>query len=201
MMQSSSQTTSIAGALQAVVDETTSEVTSFGEILNRLGGRGFGFAMLLLAAPNLTPGPSMPGFSTIFGIPMVWLAIQMFLGATNPRLPVWLARRTVTRARLAGFMAKLVPIAAKADHALKPRWPAFVALRGLNALWFVVLAGLLVLPLPFVSLAAAGAVLLIALGLIAEDGMAVALGQAAAIATVGLYVAFGWTALAAVGWL
>lgn len=193
--------TSIAGALQRVVDETTGEDASYGELLGRLGGRGFGFAMLILAAPNLTPGPSLPGFSTIFGVPMVWLALQMFVGAANPRLPGWLARRRLGRDRLARFMAKLLPIAAKADLALRPRWPGFVALKRLNALSFVVLALLLVLPFPFVSLAAAGAVVLIAVGLIAEDGLAIALGQAAALATLGLYAAFGWAALAALGWL
>lgn len=199
--ESRSRAASIAGALQAVADGVTGEETTFGEILGRLGGRGFGFAMLLLAAPNLTPGPSMPGFSTIFGIPMVWLALQMLWGATHPRLPAWVARLRVTRARVMGATAKLVPIAAKADRALVPRWPGFVASRRANALWFVVLAVLLVLPFPFVSLAAAGAALLIAVGLIAEDGLAVALGHAAAVVTIGLYVAFGWAALSAVGWL
>ncbi|MBL8699682.1 MAG: exopolysaccharide biosynthesis protein [Alphaproteobacteria bacterium] len=191
----------IAGALQAVVDDTAGDDTSWGEILERLGGRGFGFAMLLLAAPNLTPGPSLPGFSTIFGAPMVLLALQMLGGAAGPRLPGFLARRRVARARLAAFMSKLVPIAARADRALRPRYPAVVALKSLHAMSFVVLALLLVLPFPFVSLAAAGAVVLIAVGLIAEDGIAVALGHASAVATVGLYAAFGWAALAALGWL
>ena len=193
--------TSIAGALAHVVDDTREMELSYGDVLGRLGGRGFGFAMLVLAAPNLTPGPSLPGFSTIFGVPMVLLAIQMFVGARSPRLPGWLARRRVTRARLATFIGKLVPVAVKADRALRPRWPGFVGMPRLSAAWFVVLACLLVLPFPFVSLAAASAVLLIAAGMIGEDGLAIALGYAAGVATLGLYAIFGWAALRALGWL
>lgn len=191
----------IAAALQRLVDEMPGAATTYGMLLQRLGGRGYGFAMLLLAAPNLTPGPSLPGFSTIFGVPMLALAAGMLLGIPNPRLPLWLAVRVVTRERLARFMAKLVPIAAKADRALRPRWFALVDMPRLNGAWFALLAALLILPFPFVSLAAATAALLIALGLIAEDGLAIALGQALAVASVVLYVVFGWLALVALGWV
>lgn len=191
----------IAESLQRLVDETPGDDASYGEVLSRLGGRGFGFAMLLLAAPNLTPGPSLPGFSTIFGVPMLILAVAMLLGAPSPRLPRFLARRRFARARFAAFMAKLVPIAARADRALRPRWFALVDLRRLSAAWFVVLAVLLVLPFPFVSLAAAAAAVLIALGLIAEDGLAIALGYATAVASIVLYGVFAWIALRALDWI
>jgi hypothetical protein len=61
----------------------------------------------------------------------------------------------------------------------------------------VALSVLLILPFPFVSLAAAGAALLIALGLLAEDGGAIALGLAATLASLGLYVGFVWLAYVA----
>jgi hypothetical protein len=192
---------SIAVALQRLVDGTPDEGTSYGDLLHRLGRRGYGFAMLLLAAPNLTPGPSLPGFSTIFGVPMLVLAIGMLIGVPSPRLPRVLAARHLTREKLARFMAKLVPIAARADRALRPRWFVLVDLSRLNGAWFALLAVLLVLPFPFVSLAAAAAALLIAVGLIAEDGLAIALGQAAAVASVVLYAIFGWVALRALDWV
>ena len=191
----------ITVALKRLVEETAGTETTYRELLDRLGGRGYGFAMMLLAAPNLTPGPSLPGFSTIFGIPMLVLAIGMLVGVPNPRLPRWLAARKVTRERLARFVGKLLPIAAKADRALVPRWFALVDMPRVNGAWFALLAVLLVLPFPFVSLAAALAALLIALGLIAEDGLAIALGQAIAVVSVVLYAIFGWLAMAALGWV
>jgi hypothetical protein len=191
----------IAAELQRLVDETPGAATTYGMLLQRLGRRGYGFAMLLVTAPNLMPGPSLPGFSTIFGVPMLALAAGMLLGVPNPRLPQWLAARVVKRERLARFMAKLVPIAAKADRALRPRWFALVDVPRLNGAWFALLAILLILPFPFVSLAPATAALLIALGVIAQDGLAIALGLATTVASVVLYAVFGWLALAALGWV
>jgi hypothetical protein len=191
----------IAAELQRLVDETPGAATTYGMLLQRLGRRGYGFAMLLVIAPNLMPGPSLPGFSTIFGVPMLALAAGMLLGVPNPRLPQWLAARVVKRERLARFIAKLVPIAAKADRALRPRWFALVDVPRLNGAWFALLAMLLILPFPFVSLAPATAALLIALGVIAQDGLAIALGLATTVASVVLYAVFGWLALAALGWV
>ena len=191
----------ITAALKRLVEETEGEATTYRELLDRLGSRGYGFAMMLLAAPNLTPGPSLPGFSTIFGIPMLALAIGMLVGIPNPRLPRWLARRRVARDRLARFVGKMLPIAAKADKALFPRWFTLVDMTRLNGASLALLAVLLVLPFPFVSLAAALAALLIALGLIADDGLAIALGQAMTVVSVILYAVFGWLALAALGWV
>lgn len=192
---------SIAASLRRLVEETEGEETSWGELLARLGSRGYGFAMMLLAAPNLTPGPSLPGFSTIFGIPMLAIAVGMLAGAPTPRVPGILAARKVSRERLARFMSKVIPIAAKADRALQPRWFAVVDMTRVNGIWFALLAILLILPFPFVSLVAATAALLIALGLIAEDGLAIVAGQVLAVVSVGLYAVFGWLALAALDWV
>ncbi len=188
----------IEAALRGLVADLPGEETSLGGILAALGPRGHGFAMFLLAAPNLTPGPSMPGFSTIFGVPMLLLALGMLAGLPAPRLPGFLARRRVTRARLARFVDLLAPVAARADRALRPRLPRLAGARRLLGACFVLLAVLLVLPFPFVSLAAAGAALLLALGLVAEDGLAVALGLAATAGSVVLYAAFGWLAWTAI---
>lgn len=192
----------IADALQRLVavdaGATTTTTTTLGEILARLGGRGFGFAMLLLAAPNLTPGPSLPGFSTLFGVPMLLLAIGMLRGRPNPHLPRLLAGRRIDTGRLARFVALITPMAARADRVLRPRWPRLAGAAWLQGGCFALLGVLLALPLPLVSLAAAGAALMLAFGLLAEDGLAIALGLAATAATLALYAAAIWLALAAV---
>jgi hypothetical protein len=174
-----------------------SEDASLGDVLAALGPRGYGFAMFLLAAPNLTPGPSLPGFSTIFGVPMLLLALGMVAGLPAPTLPGFLARRRVPRARIARLVGLIAPVAARADRALRPRLPRLAGARRLVGACFVLLALLLVLPFPFVSLAAAGAALLLALGLVAQDGVAVALGLAATAGSLVLYAIFGWLAWAA----
>lgn len=187
----------IADALARLLDAVTAEDVSLSEILAGLGGRGYGVAMFLLAAPNLTPGPSIPGFSTIFGLPMLALAVGMVLGWPSPRLPRLIGARRISRARLARMIGLMMPIAMRADRLLRPRLPGLAAAQRVNGLAFAVLAALLVLPFPFVSLAAAAAALLLAVGLLAEDGYAVALGHAGVLASLALYAIFAWLAYAA----
>jgi hypothetical protein len=196
-MSGAAQGDGIEGALRDLAAGIPGEDASLGDVLAALGPRGHGFAMFLLAAPNLTPGPSLPGFSTIFGVPMLLLALGMVAGLPAPRLPGFLARRRVSRARIARLVGLLAPIASRADRALRPRLPRLAGARRLMGACFVLLALLLVLPFPFVSLAAAGAALLLALGLVAQDGVAVALGLAATAGSVVLYAIFGWLAWAA----
>jgi hypothetical protein len=189
----------IADALVRLADGIQTDEASLSDIVARLGSRGYGFAMFLLAAPNLTPGPSLPGFSTIFGVPMLVLALGMLLGWPSPRLPRWLGERRVSRARLSRMIGLMLPIAARADRLLRPRLPHVAAARRVVGAAFVLLATLLVLPFPFVSLAAAAAALVLAAGVLAEDGLAVALGLAGSLASAMLYVVFGWLAYAALG--
>jgi hypothetical protein len=196
-MSGAAQGDGIEGALRDLAAGIPGEDASLGDVLAALGPRGHGFAMFLLAAPNLTPGPSLPGFSTIFGVPMLLLALGMVAGLPAPRLPGFLARRRVSRARIARLVGLLAAIASRADRALRPRLPRLAGARRLMGACFVLLALLLVLPFPFVSLAAAGAALLLALGLVAQDGVAVALGLAATAGSVVLYAIFGWLAWAA----
>lgn len=192
---------SIAAAIRGLGEGPDEGDTTCGEILARLGRRGYGLAMLLLAAPNLTPGPSLPGFSTLFGIPIAWLAAQMLFGRTSPRLPRFIAERKVPRARLNGVIAKFLPICERVDRMIRPRLEPIAAWHRFTAFGLLVQGLLLTLPLPLVSYAAAAAVLLLAVGLIGEDGLVTVLGHLAAIATLGLYVAGIWFALKAFGWI
>lgn len=192
-------TSGVADALRGLAEGLPGEDVSLSEILGHLGGRAYGFAMFLLAAPNLTPGPSLPGFSTIFGVPMLALALGMMLGWPSPRLPRLIGDRRLSRARLTRVIGFMVPLAARADRLLRPRFPGLAAAGRVNGAVFALLAALLVLPFPFVSLAAAAAAMLLALGVLAEDGVAIALGHAAALVSLALYGVFAWLAVAALG--
>jgi hypothetical protein len=128
---------------------------------------------------------------------MLALALGMLVGRPHPVLPRVLGARRIAQARLVRMLGLMLPVARQADRLLRPRIPALVRARRLDAAALVALSVLLILPFPFVSLAAAGAALLIALGLLAEDGGAIALGLAATLASLGLYVGFVWLAYVA----
>ncbi len=169
------QADSIALTLRRIVDGIAGERASIGEIMGGLGARAHGLALLLFAAPNLTPGPSMPGFSTVLAVPLVIVAAQMALGLNALWLPGFIARRTLSRKFCASFVDKLTPIVVRIDRVLRPRLhglttPFAQRLLGLVAL---ALAGLLLVPLPFYPLLPAFGMVLLALGLLARDGAAI----------------------------
>ncbi|MBI3453699.1 MAG: exopolysaccharide biosynthesis protein, partial [Rhodospirillales bacterium] len=86
---------------------------------------------------------------------------------------------------------------------LKPRLPALggpAAARGVGAAC-VALGVMLSLPIPIFSMLPAFAVLVIALGILAKDGLAVAAGLVAGAAALGTFAAVVWAALAFFGFV
>lgn len=190
---------SMAAAFARAVDGPDDVKATLGEMVAKLESRGYGVLLFLFAAPNLTPGPSLPGFSTIFALPLVLIAAQMALGIDSPKLPGFFARLGVARARARGIVAYLTPALNAAEKLLRPRLPVLVAapMRRFIGAVAIVEAILLLIPLPFLPLIPSFATTILALGLMARDGVAVAIGLAAcAAAAVAFTTALIWGASA-----
>ena len=54
------------------------ERISLGALADAIGERSFAALMIIFAAPNLIPMP--PGASTVFGVPLLLVAVQLLLG-------------------------------------------------------------------------------------------------------------------------
>jgi len=168
----------IADALAHAIDGPPEGRVTLGELVARLETRGYGMLLFLFSAPNLTPGPSIPGFSTIFAVPLAVIAAQMVLGIAHPRLPGFLARLGIARARAQSILGHLRPMLARVERLFAARWPAWSgpsARRWIGAV-AIVQAVLLLLPLPVLPLIPSLALIVLSLGLVAQDGRAVALG-------------------------
>ena len=168
----------IAEALRQLGLGPAEEKVTIGQLVTQLDARAQSLVLLLLAAPNLTPGPSMPGFSTIFGLPLCIVAFEMMLGRPHLRLPRFLARRTYTRGRVAAFVARLMPLLKRFEAVLKPRWPELAGSRRLVGAVCFLLGLLLLFPIPVFSLLPAFVIVVIALGRLAQDGLVIAVGLA-----------------------
>jgi hypothetical protein len=186
----------IETVLRRLSDGPADERVTLGALLGMLDRRAYGFVLLLLAAPNLTPGPSIPGFSTIFGVPAILIALQMVLGRQQPWLPDRLARIGVRRQPLARTIQRALPLIIWFDRMLRPRLRRFARIAGgrWTGVAALVQAILLALPIPVYSMAPAAALLFMALGLIARDGFILACGHAAGLAALGLGVGLGFAA-------
>lgn len=189
----------LGGALEAAVAGDPASRVTLGALVESLQARGYGLLLFLFAAPNLTPGPSLPGFSTIFALPLIFVAVQMVLGVAHPRLPGFLARLGTTRSRAQSVVAALLPLLTRSEKLLRARGTVLTgpAARRWIGLVVVLQALLLLVPLPLLPAIPSLALVVLALGLAAQDGAAVAVGLAAcALAAVGFALALFYGAAA-----
>ena len=165
--------------------ETTRERISIGDLLTALGDRATAALMFIFAFPNVLPTP--PGTSTILGAPLIFLAAQLMLGRA-PWLPAFVSRRSMSQADFTRLVKRIVPWLVRAESLLRPRLellarPPMEYFVGLLSL---LLAVLLVLPIPLGNMLPALAISLLALGVLERDGIWVLAGFAAAVAGVSL---------------
>lgn len=166
------------------------ERATLGELVAKLDNRGHALVLLLLAAPNLTPGPSIPGFSTIFGVPLAVVACEMIAGRSVLRLPRFLARISIRRQRIASTVLRIEPWLERIERVLKARGPAFDSPAGARALGVacLILALLLCLPIPVFTLLPSIALVIVALGRLARDGIAVICGLGMGVLACGILI-------------
>ncbi|MGZ8996510.1 MAG: exopolysaccharide biosynthesis protein [Rhodospirillales bacterium] len=136
-----------------------------------------GWLLLLLAIPALVPSPGVP-LGMIFGTGLAMLALHLTFGPRPVRLPKWIARRRLAASYLDTATARLGPMIQRLERLTRPRLAALVQPSAIRLLGLVVLvnAVLIILPIPLGNTLPAMAVMSLALGLIARDGLAVAAG-------------------------
>lgn len=176
---------SLSDMLRALAQETGRERVSIGELLAALGDRALGAMLFIFAFPNVLPTP--PGTSTVLGAPLVFLAFQLAFGRA-PWLPAVVAKRSMAHADFASLVRRIGPWLERAEKLLRPRLPRLAVPPMEYVVGFVclVLAVVLVLPIPLGNVGPALAISLLALGVLERDGLWVLAGLAVAVASVAL---------------
>lgn len=165
---------------------TAGERVSLQEVTEALTDRSFAALIMLFAAPNLLPLP--PGSSTFFGIPLILIASQLLLGRPRLWLPRLLRERSLDQATFARLTTRMEPLLQRFERLAKPRYwplPQVVAERFVG-LVVVLMALVLVFPIPFGNWTPAVAAILVSLGLSERDGIWLALGTLVAAGSLGL---------------
>lgn len=188
----------LSEVLQEITDGSTARI-SLADLATGVGDRSFSAIMILFAAPNLVPLP--PGTSTLFGIPLLIVASQLLFGRPRVWLPPMIANRSVDRTTFTKIAGKLVPWLQRFERVARPRlwprsrevadrWVGFVAL---------IMAVVLIFPIPLGNWLPAVSVILASLGLIERDGLWVGLGSLAALGSLvivaGVTVSIAFAAL------
>jgi hypothetical protein len=190
----------ISVILTAMAEAAKGERVSFGDLVDAFDARAYGPLIVLFAAPNVLP-VALPGISAVLGAPLILLTAQLMIGRRHPWLPEFLRRRSLARTSFESLVARIVPRLHRLERMIRPR---FLPLTGIAGKRFIGAAGLLLativfLPIPFGNMLPGMALVLMAVGLLGRDGIAVLAGGL--IGLVGLAVVSGFVygiALAAI---
>ncbi len=186
--------------LEDAVNRQTADKVSLGELMNALHERGFGLLMLIVVLPNCVPIPIPPGGSTLFSIPLLFLAVQMLAGMESPWLPRWLSERKIERSTLAKAVSKASPKLKKIEKLLKPRLSFAKTAFGekLVGFFWLIFAISIAVPLPMTNFLPGIGILVMSLGLLSKDGFFIIGGIFVGLFGVTLTVGVLWAGKAAV---
>jgi hypothetical protein len=172
----------LSAMLHILAQDDSRERIAVSDLLEALGDRALAALLFVFAVPNVLPVP--PGTSTILGAPLVFLAAQLAFGR-KPWLPAVIARRTMTRADFAALVQRIGPWLARAERLLRPRAMglALPPMEYLVGLVCLLLAIVLVLPVPLGNMLPALAISLLALGILERDGLWILAGLVTGVAS------------------
>jgi hypothetical protein len=153
------------------------------DLLDVLDERAFGVLMLILSLPNAVGLGTIPGLSTVFGVPQIFVALQMIIGASRPWLPGVVLQRSIPMKDFRTMVEKAQPHLLRLERLLRPRLIMMSAnlVERLLGLVLLLLSVMVALPIPFANQPPAVAQGLIALGLIERDGVVILIGLGVAV--------------------
>ena len=162
---------------------------SAGEIMDAVGSRAYALVLLLFALPEALPLP-VAGMSAIIGLPLMLMSAQVAILGTEPRLPDWIRRRSVSASIFRTVVTKAIPIFRRIERYSSARWEGLAGSSRALGLVCLILAVIIALPIPLGNLPPAICVVAIAFGMLQRDGLIVAGALAAsAVVVVGMTAA------------
>ena len=163
---------SLGKTLQELLKADDEHGISISEVTRAVGEKGFGLLLIVLSLPSALPVPA-PGYSTPFGLMMALIALQMIRG----RRAVWLPHK-IGNIRIKPKLAdKMIGSASrflsKIERYIRPRQKWIRGRTGQASLALVVLimACLMMLPIPLTNTFPAMVIFMIGVGLSEEDGL------------------------------
>jgi hypothetical protein len=181
--------------LEDLVEAFPGDSVSVGELIDRLDSRAHGVLLLVLALPMCIP--NIPGISTIFGMLMMFPAVQLMLGWRR----LWVPQRArvwrVDCAALRRTFRVATPPLKRIEYLIKPRWSEltrfpFTIFVGFQTL---LMALILILPVFGANLPPGFTVVVTALALLQRDGLLMLLSTPLAVGSVAALIYFGYLSL------
>ena len=161
---------------------------TIGDVLDAIGDRTYGPALLIPALIEITPIGGIPGLPTFLALIIAVAAVQLLLDKDHLWLPQFIQQRAVSADKLHKAADKLNPFAVRLDRWFHGRLTRFVRqpLPRIAAAIVVALC-LTVPPLEFVPFASTGPMLAIAafgLAMLVRDGLLMIAALAISLAAI-----------------
>jgi len=181
-----------SGAIRGLARVGTRRVpdgNSVGAVLDGLGDRSFGWALLFVGLLNMLPLPY--GSNMVFGLPSLFISIQMVLGKRTLWLPAFILKRHIERETWRRAALKALPIARPLARLTKVRLTSLFTGRAERVLGILLVASAvnLCLPIPLSAWLPAISFAVIGIGLVEHDGAIVALGGGLATGSILISIA------------
>ncbi len=151
---------------------------SLQRILQHTHTTGIGLLLVLIAAPAALPVPAV-GYGTLLAIPLLLIASQIAAGRTSLWLPKRLANKQISTALLTSTEQKLAPWMARYERLSRPRllWLSASSLGiRLTGVACVLAACFVALPFPLTNTVPSMGIVVMGLGLLERDGLAILAG-------------------------
>lgn len=163
---------SIIDLLKSIVREHEGTNITFFELSERLHLRGFGVLLFLFALPACIP-LLLPPLPTLFAIPILFFSVQIILQKQKIWLPKWIGEKSVAKESLELLLKKASPYIRQIERFIKPRYPAFFSptAQRVMGIFAFIFAVSIAIPLPMTNYLPAMAIVFLALGLLAKDGL------------------------------
>ncbi|WP_425363354.1 exopolysaccharide biosynthesis protein [Candidatus Tisiphia endosymbiont of Hybos culiciformis] len=165
------------------------EKTKISELLTDFHENGLLLTMLFFAIPIAIPLPYPPGFTTIVGIPLIILSMQMLLGFRQVSLPSKINNYQIGNDILINISNKIVPKIKLVEKYIRPRFSfaSSIYCEQFVGLVSLICAIAISIPLPLTNAVPALGITIMTLGLLNRDGLTIFLGFI--ISIIGLIIA------------
>jgi hypothetical protein len=172
----------ISEVLVRFVETHPDDTISVRQMVTGFGERAFGFLTLVFALICIVPLP-IPGIHMILSIPLFYLSLQQAVGRHQVWLPEKILSYRISRQAFANICAKTVPWIVRLEKVSGPRLE-FLTRGGFFCLFGIVIfyiTAFLSIPLPLTNLVPAIAIVIMAIGLLNHDGIALLIGSVVGI--------------------
>lgn len=162
----------LASRLRAILDDMHGHELSIGKMVDGIGDKSFGMALILLSMPSAIPLPAA-GYSIPFGFCIAIIAIQMLIGRKKLGLPGRL-RKVRLPSKFAEKMAQFSFWALKKiECSVKPRhlWVHGRTGHRMLSIAVLIMAIFMMIPIPGTNTLPAISVFVIGVSISEKDGL------------------------------